>query len=407
MNKALVVILITVALDSVGIGLIIPIIPDLLRELTGGTNVANRFGVFIAVYALMQFFFSPILGALSDRFGRRPVLLISLAGAAVDYVVMAFAPTLSVLYAGRVVSGITGANMAVATAYVADISAEDERAKRYGYMNACFGIGFVAGPLLGGLIGSLSLRYPFLLAAVLNGLNFLLGCFVLPESHKAGAKRIELKSLNPFASLHLAWGLKSLLPLLTIYVIMNMVGQVPSTLWVIYGEDKFGWDTRTVGLSLAMYGVLHALAQAFLTGPVTARLGERRSLVLGIVTDGLCFVMLALATRSWMVFAIIVPLCAGGIALPALQSLLSKQVGEGQQGELQGTLVSLMSLTSVVGPLAVTSVYSASAATWSGAVWVAGAALYLFCIPVLRHGLQGGGGRPEFSGGVDGLGADL
>ena len=187
-NRALIVILATVVLDAVGIGLALPVIPSLLRELSHETRIAGRFGYFMAIYPFMQFLFSPVLGRLSDRFGRRPVLLVSLGVATADYLIMGLSPLLAVLYVGRALAGMTGANLAVATAYIADITSPDQRARRFGYMNACFGLGFVAGPLLGGLVGSLSPRYPFLLAALCSGLNLLMGIFVLRESHKSGAR---------------------------------------------------------------------------------------------------------------------------------------------------------------------------------------------------------------------------
>jgi MFS transporter, DHA1 family, tetracycline resistance protein len=384
-NRPLVVILATVTLDSIGIGLITPVVPSLLRELSRDSHVAGRIGYFLAIYSLMQFVFSPILGSLSDRFGRRPVLLVSLAGAAVDYAVMALTPELWVLYLGRVIAGVTGANMAVATAYIADVSREDERARRFGYMNACFGLGFVAGPLLGGLVGTHSPRYPFLLAALFNGLNFLIGYLVLPESRPRETNRTVGTSFRPFASLRWVWGMTALLPLLTIYIVVQLVGQVGGTIWVIYGEERFGWDARMVGLSLAAFGTLHAVAQAFLTGPATRLAGERGSIVLGLLADGTAYVLMAFATDGWMAFALMPLFTAGGIAMPALQSLLSNQVVEEKQGELQGILTSLMSLAAVVGPIAVTELYAATSDSWKGAVWVAGAALYALCFPGLRR----------------------
>lgn len=250
-NRALSVILITVALDAIGLGLVLPVLPALLKEVSHLKNVEGHFGVFLAVYALMQFLFSPILGALSDRFGRRPVLLVSLAGAAADYLLMAVAPTLGWLYVGRIIAGVTGANMAVATAYLADISNEEERAQRYGYMNAAFGVGFVIGPVLGGFVGAYSPRYPFLAAAVFNGLNFAMGLFVLPESHRGERKPFETTHLNPFRSLRWVFGMREVLPFVVVYSIICAVSQAPIALWVIYGEDRFGWDTATVGLTYA------------------------------------------------------------------------------------------------------------------------------------------------------------
>jgi DHA1 family tetracycline resistance protein-like MFS transporter len=385
-NRALTVILVTVALDAVGLGLVLPVLPSLLKEVSHLKDVEGHFGVFLAVYALMQFLFSPILGALSDRFGRRPVLLVSLAGAAIDYLVMAFAPTLGLLYVGRVVAGITGANMAVATAYLADISDEEERARRFGFMNACFGVGFVIGPMIGGLVGAYSPRYPFLAAAAFNALNFTLGLFVLPESHHAERKAFEAAHLNPFRSLRWVFGMRAVLPFVLVYTILCAVGQAPMALWVIYGEDRFGWDTRTVGMTFALFGLMHALAQAFLTGRLTARFGDRGTLLIALAFDNAAYFAVGAATRGWMAFALCVPMAIGGIAMPALQSLLSRQVDEDQQGELQGTLVAIMSLTSVVGPIAFTSLYGATKAGHPGTAWFVASIIYLLCFPVFWFG---------------------
>lgn len=384
MNKPLLFILITVMLDSMGIGLMMPIIPDLISKLSHDSNIASHYGIFLAIYAFMQFVFSPILGALSDRFGRRPVLLVSLAGAAVDYLIMAYAPALSILYIGRIISGITGANMAVATAYIADISEEDIRAKRYGFMHACFGLGFVAGPLCGGVLGSFALHYPFLLAAALNGLNFMLGYFVLPESHAVEKRRmVELKKLNPLASLNWVWSMKTLLPLLVIFTVFNLIGQFPFSLWTIYTHDKFSWDTRLIGYSFAVFGLFHSAAQAFLTGPIAQKLGERNTIYLGIGCDVIALSLLGLATEGWMVYALTPVFCISGVAFPAVQALISNHVPEEQQGELQGTLVSLISIASFIGPLVATALYASFYDMWNGAVWVCAASLYVLCLPAL------------------------
>ncbi|WP_274806508.1 TCR/Tet family MFS transporter [Escherichia coli] len=309
-NRPLIVILSTVALDAVGIGLIMPVLPGLLRDLVHSNDVTAHYGILLALYALMQFACAPVLGALSDRFGRRPVLLVSLAGAAVDYAIMATAPFLWVLYIGRIVAGITGATGAVAGAYIADITDGDERARHFGFMSACFGFGMVAGPVLGGLMGGFSPHAPFFAAAALNGLNFLTGCFLLPESHKGERRPLRREALNPLASFRWARG-----------------------------------------------------------------------------------ILLAFATRGWMAFPIMVLLASGGIGMPALQAMLSRQVDEERQGQLQGSLAALTSLTSIVGPLLFTAIYAASITTWNGWAWIAGAALYLLCLPALRRGLWSGAGQ--------------
>jgi DHA1 family tetracycline resistance protein-like MFS transporter len=382
-RRALLVILSTVTLDAVGIGLALPVIPTLLRELSHESRIAGRYGFFMAIYPFMQLLFSPVLGRLSDRFGRRPVLLVSLAGAAVDYLIMGLSPRLWVLYLGRVFAGLTGANLAVATAYIADISRGEERAARFGYMNACFGLGFVAGPLLGGVVGGLSPRYPFLVAAACNGLNLLLGLFVLPESHRRGDEPAGGESRAPFALLAAFLGDRALAPLLAIYFAIHLIGQIPGSLWIVHGEDRYGWGPGMVGATFAAFGILHAIAQAFVTGPATRRLGERGAILLGAAADGLAFVAMALVTAGWMVFPVLILFTVGGIALPAFQALLSRQVDEGRQGELQGTLVSIVSLTEVIGPIAATRIYAASPASLPGLVWLVGAGLYLLLFPAI------------------------
>ncbi|MGM3273682.1 Tet(A)/Tet(B)/Tet(C) family tetracycline efflux MFS transporter [Ralstonia sp. 24A2] len=382
---AFAVILSTLALDAMGVGLIMPILPSLLRELDHTGDIAFEFGLLIAAYAAMQFLFAPILGALADRFGRRPVLLVSLAGAAIDYLVMALSPHAWVLYLGRVVAGITGANYAVGTAYIADITAPADRARRYGLMNACFGLGFIAGPALGGLLGDWWLRAPFLLAAVLNGVNFLIACVALPESRRAERAPFAWRTLLPVRSLLRVARVPTLLPFLIVLAIIEIVGQIPQTLWVIHGEARFGWDTRAAGLSLAAYGLMHALSQAFLTGPIARAVGERRAVVLSVMMDIAGFAAMAWISAGWMVYPTMVLLCMAEIGMPALQAMLSRQVSEDEQGELQGALASMASVAAMIGPLAATAVYAATAQFWSGSVWLLGAVLNGFCLIALMQ----------------------
>jgi DHA1 family tetracycline resistance protein-like MFS transporter len=383
MQKSLLTILLTVALDGIGLGLILPILPSLVRQLAPDGNAPRHFGILMALYAVMQFFCSPILGSLSDRFGRRPVLLVSLAGAAIDYLLMFFAPSMTILYLGRIIAGITGANIAVATAYIADITPEASRAKAYGYMNACFGLGFVIGPALGGAVGAFSVRSPFAIAALLNFLNLLLAAAFLPESHKTRSAAFSPDALNPFKFFKFIKTFRGLLLLFTLFFMLHVIGQVPASLWVLYGEDRFQWTTLMVGLSFAAFGLLHAGVQAFLTAPATRLLGEVRVLLLGMAADAVGFTLLAIIPHGWMVFALIPLLCTGGIAMPALQTLLSKQVSENHQGELQGILVSLMSIAAIAGPLLFTTLYAATSDFWLGTVWILAAALYLLCLPLL------------------------
>lgn len=376
-------ILATVMLDAVGIGLVMPIIPRLLREVGHTGDLGWKFGAFLGLYALMQFLCSPVLGAISDKVGRRPVLLVSLAGAAVDYVFMALAPSLAWLFVGRAIAGITGANMAVAQAYVADITPETQRARRFGMFSAMFGIGFILGPVLGGFLGEAWTRAPFLAAAALNGVNLSLALFVLPESHKARSATIDRSAFNPFASLRWATAFPALLPLLAAFLILHMVGEVGGTIWVIYGEDKFAWDPWTIGFSLAGFGLFHAMAQGFVAGPIAERFGERKAITIGVVSDAFAYVAIALATKGWMAFLLLPMFCLGSVGQPSIQSLLSAQVGEDQQGRLQGVLASAASLASVIAPVIISQIYFASRGVFPGLVWTLGAALGLMCLPIL------------------------
>lgn len=384
MNKALVVILAAVMLDAVGIGLIFPILPALLREVGHVSDIATLLGVLLALYSACQFLFAPILGVLSDRFGRRPVLLVSLAGAAIDYMVMAFAPELWLLVIGRAIAGITSANMAVATAYITDITPEEDRAKRFGLFHAMFGIGFIIGPVLGGILGDVWVRAPFIAAALLNAANFALALFVLPESRKGqpGAK-FTLDTLNPFKPLRWALTFKALIPLMAIFVILNFVGTVYGTTWAIYSEDVFAWNGVTIGLSLGAFGVFHALAQAFLTGPAVARLGERWALVVGMAFETGAMLTLVFATQGWILFAMAPIFALGGIGMPALQSLTTRQVDADRQGQLQGVLSSLVSLAAVFGPVFFSFVYSGFRTSWPGAVWLVAICVYLLALPLM------------------------
>jgi DHA1 family tetracycline resistance protein-like MFS transporter len=377
------VVLAIVALDFAGIGLTLPIIPRLLSEVAHTTNLGWRFGAFLSLYALMQLIFSPILGSWSDRVGRRPVLLCSLAGAAVDYIFMAVAPTLALLFVGRAIAGITGASQAVASAYIADVTSEGDRARRFGQLNAVQGLGFIAGPLIGGLLGTLSIRAPFMAAAGLNGITFLVTWLVLREPPRHAAAEGEVPFVNPLRSFQWAWSVPALLPLLIIFLVFTLVGQVGGTIWIIYGSDRYGWTPFWIGVSIAFFGLLHAIAQAYIAGPLSERRGERFALAVGVITDSSASVLIAFATKGWMAFALMPLFGLGAVGLPALQSLLSGKVDPQKQGRLQGVLASITSLASIVGPLAISSLYFAYRASFPGLVWIAGAALYVITVPVL------------------------
>lgn len=382
MNRSLFVIISIVVLDAIGIGLIFPILPSLLEELTGSGDISTLYGVILAAYAAMQFLCSPLLGLLSDRFGRRPVLIVSLLGATVDYLIMALTPSLAVLVIGRLVAGITSANMSVAGAYIADVTDEKNRAQAFGWMSAAFGIGFIVGPVLGGFLSVYFVRAPFLAAALLNGVNLLLALAVLKEARVPERTPMTLKGFNPFGPLRWALSFPALAPLLAMFLVYAINGDIPGTIWVLYGSEKFGWQGLTLGLSLAVFGLFHALSQALLTGPINRRLGEQRTMALGIALDMTAFVGIAFATDGWMAMALAPIFAAAGVGQPALQSLMSRRVGDDRQGELQGVLASAASLCSIIGPLLATTVFFFTKTQFIGAVWIMGAVLYLLAIPV-------------------------
>jgi DHA1 family tetracycline resistance protein-like MFS transporter len=288
------------------------------------------------------------------------------------------------LVLGRAISGITSANMAVATAYITDISAEEQRARRFGLFHAMFGIGFIIGPVLGGILGDIWLRAPFLLAAVLNGLNFALALFVLPESRKGQpGTKFDFETLNPFRPLGWALTFASLLPLMAIFVIMNFVGTMYGTVWALFGQDMFAWNGLMIGASLGAFGLFHAGAQALLTGPAAARLGEKWALVVGMACELTALLILGFATQGWILFALAPLFALGGIGMPALQSLTTRQVDGDNQGKLQGVLASLVSLSAVFGPLFFSFVYFQLKPTWPGLIWIVGGVVYLLALPLL------------------------
>ncbi|QWP77824.1 TCR/Tet family MFS transporter [Lysobacter sp. K5869] len=390
---ALILILATVVLDAIGIGLIAPVMPQLLDAFGLQNNLALHAGALTALYALMQFVCAPALGALSDRFGRRPVLLCSLFGSSLDYLLMACAPWLSLLYLGRAIAGISGASGSVAGAYIADISDESQRARRYGWLGAAFGLGLVAGPVIGGVLGAMWLRAPFVAAAALALLNFALAWLALPEPPRARdaapARAPSLRELAPWHSLRELSRLPDLAPLLWLYLAMQLAGQVPGTLWAIYGHDRFGWNPTAVGLSLAAFGVIHSLFQAFATGRISERFGPAKTLLGGVISDVLGYLAFAFARSVATLAPGLLLAAGGGIGGPALLAMSSERTDEARQGALQGVLASLASLAAVIGPLLFGAVYVAGAGHWDGWVWVIGAALYLPCVPALRALLRG------------------
>ncbi len=339
--------------------------------------------MLIALYAALQTVCAPVLGRLADRHGRRPVLLASLACAALDYAVAARARGLAMVYAARAVAGVTGATGAVAGACVADAAPPGERARYFGILGGCYGAGLIAGPALGGLLGSQGLRAPFAAAALLNGLACLAAWRWLPERARAvrSAPAEGVPAEDARAEDEGALHANGLGRWLGVYVVMQWVGQIPTTLWAIFCAQRFGWSPGMVGLSLAGFGALHALVQACVAGPLAARWGERRTLALGIVVDALGYLLVAFASSGAQLIPGMLCLALGGIGTPALQGLLSRLTGPARQGALQGRLASLNGITAMGGPLAFSALYAATGG-WDGWSWLAGALFYLLCVPL-------------------------
>jgi DHA1 family tetracycline resistance protein-like MFS transporter len=360
-NSALAFIFITMLIDVTGLGIIIPVLPKLIMELSGeGLSAAARYGGWmIFAYAAMQFIFSPILGGLSDQYGRRPVLLFSLLGFGLDYIILGLAPTLGWLFLGRVIAGITGASFTTAGAYIADVSPPDKRAQNFGLIGAAFGLGFILGPVLGGFLGEYGARVPFFVSAGLTLLNWLYGYFILPESLLPENRRpFEWSRSNPINSLLNLRRYPIILGLVFPNVLIMIAGFATQSTWTYYCMGKFGWTEKMVGLSLGFVGIMAAVVQGGLTRAIIPALGNFRSISLGLVLYACGFVLYALANQGWMMFAITALASLGGIAMPALQGVMSNQVPMNEQGELRGALTSVMSLTSVIGPLIMTNLYA-------------------------------------------------
>lgn len=388
MPPPLLVIYLCVALDAMGIGLVFPILPALVRDVTHAGEVAPFIGAMAALYAAVQFVCAPVLGALSDRVGRRPVLLLSLAGAAVNYGLLACAPCVGWLLLGRAIAGLTSANLSVATAYLTDLSPEALRARRFGLFNAMFGAGFILGPVLGGVLGDHWVRLPFVAAAVLNAGNFLLAWRLLPESRPGTREPIDLAALNPLKPLRWAFSARHLLPLVLTFFVLSATGEAYGVCWALWGTDTFQWSGAWVGLSLGAFGVCQTLAQVFLPGPASRRLGERGAVLTGIACVAAALVAMAFVRQGWMVFAAMPLFALGGIGTPALQALASRQVDAAQQGRFQGVLASAVSLASVIAPLVFSSAYHVVQPHWPGAIWLFVAGVYAVAVPLVLWGTR-------------------
>lgn len=354
-------IFLTLLIDVTGLGIIIPVLPKLIEELIhSNISMASRYGGWLTfAYAIMQFFFSPFLGNLSDKYGRRPVLLFSLFGFGIDYVFLSFAPTIGWLFVGRIIAGITGASFTTATAYIADISAPEDRAKNFGLVGAAFGLGFIIGPVIGGLLGQYGSRVPFLAAAGLTFINLIYGFFVLPESLPVENRRkFDWKRANPFGAFKHLRQYPAVAALAVSFFLVYMAAQSVQSVWSFFGIERFKWSPKIIGISLGMVGLLVGLVQGVLIRYINPKFGNVKSIYIGFGMYALGLVLFAFATQGWMMFVFLIPYCFGGISGPALQSIITGHVPANEQGELQGALTSLISVTSILSPVIMTGLFA-------------------------------------------------
>ena len=378
-------IFITILLDVIGFGVIIPVFPKLITQLTHGSMsaVSQWGGLLMFVFALMQFLFAPVIGSLSDQYGRRPVLLFALLGFGIDYIFLAFATTIGWLFLGRTIAGITGSSFTTATAYIADISTDKNRSQNFGMIGAAFGLGFIIGPVMGGFLGQYGVRIPFFVSAGLALLNAGYGYFVLPESLTIEHRRkFEWKRANPVGSLKQLKKYPSLGGLIGSLILIYIAAHAVQSTWTFFNIEKFDWSEKLIGYSLGMVGLLVAIVQGVLIRFINPKLGNEKSVYIGLALYSLGLLLFAFASQTWMMFVFLIPYCLGGIAGPALQSIISGNVPRNEQGELQGALTSLISVTTIIGPLLMTFLFSyftkpGTSIHFAGAPFLLGAILML------------------------------
>ena len=360
-QAALGFIFVTLLIDIIGLAIIIPVFPKLIEKLIhGNISDASRYsGLLLVAYSVMQFLFSPILGNLSDRYGRRPVLLFSLLGFGIDYLFLAFAPSIGWLFVGRIIAGITGASFTTAAAYIADVSTPEKRAQNFGMIGVAFGLGFIIGPVIGGVLGKMDTHYPFYAAAALALLNAAYGFFILPESlSKDNRRKFDIKRANPLGSLLQLKKYPSVIGLAVSLFLIYFAAHAVQSVWTYYTIEKFHWSEDVVGYSLGFIGLMIALVQGGLIRIAIPKLGQERAIWLGLVFYAIGLLLFGFANKGWMMFAFMIPYALGGIAGPALQGVMTNEIPANEQGELQGGLTSLMSISAVFVPLFMTPVFA-------------------------------------------------
>jgi MFS transporter, DHA1 family, tetracycline resistance protein len=390
-KNAIFFIFITLVIDVIGFGIIIPVMPKLIKELINrDLSSASKIGGWLLfAYAFTQFVFAPIVGNLSDQFGRRPILLLSLFGFAIDYLFLAFAPTIAWLFLGRIIAGITGASMTTASAYIADISTAENRTKNFGMIGAAFGIGFIVGPAIGGFLGTYGARVPFYAAAILCFVNFLYGYYILPESLQPENRRqFSWKRANPIGAFKSLKKYPNLYGLLFALFLVNIGSHAVHSNWSYFTMYQFKWSEALVGASLGFVGLLVGVVQGGLIRWINPKLGNQKSIIYGLFLYALGMLLFAFATETWMMFVFLIPYCLGGICGPAIQALISENIPANEQGEIQGTLTSLVSLTSIVGPPLMTGIFAfytkkEAPLQFAGAPFVLGAILMAISVLVV------------------------
>ncbi len=391
-------IFITLLIDITGWGIVIPVVPKLIEELIqADVSEAAKYGGWLSfLYASMQFVFAPILGNLSDKYGRRPVILFSLLGFSINFFLQAWAPTIFWLFVGRLFSGITGASITTASAYIADISDDSNRAKNFGLIGAAFGLGFIIGPVLGGLLGQYGARVPFIAAGILCLLNFVYGVFILPESLDKNHRRdFSWKRANPIGGFYQVRRYPELIKLLVAWFLVYIAGHAVQTNWAYFTIYRFQWDEKMVGISLGVMGGLTALVQGFLIRKLHPKIGNDRSILYGFMAYALGMLLFAFANQPWMMFAFLGIYTLGGIAGPALQSVITSKVPANEQGDIQGVLTSMVSLTSIIGPPLMTNIFyyfthSEAPFQFAGAPFFLGFLLMAFsAFFIYRYGMSG------------------
>ncbi len=393
-RASIVVLLITLTVNMIGVGLLMPVLPQLIDDIAGDIAAASiAYGLIVALYSGMQFLFGPLLGALSDRFGRRPIILFSLSGLCLHYLLLAVAPTVAVIAIVRAFGGMMGASVAAASAYIADVTPPERRAQSFGLIGVAFGLGFIIGPVLGGVLGEIGLRVPFWVAAGLCAANIALAWFLLPESLPEENRRaFRWKQANPIGAFMLIGRYGAVVALMIVFAFTQLAERALESTWVLFTDFRFDWGPAEVGISLAVVGFLIAFSEGVLVRILVPRLGEVLMLRIGLVVGGLCMVLLAFSTQAWMAYlAISFYVLGWGVVGPAARAMASRAVGKDEQGVLQGAISSLTTATGIIGPPIAAGLFGwfvgpSAPVEFAGAPYIFGALLFLVSISLMRQG---------------------